>query len=217
MVTPRRTEHGQYRVAALAFLMCTSILIGSCSLTENPYESKTLEGQEAVQLIDSMRANGSFEDARQRLNATARTIAERIVAAVADQTWQFNTDPNVQRVKAGGLPCEKLTGSIAGRPMADVVEFGRTFSTEEFTTARDIVRQEAAPYGATDESSLFNDPARRDYDLQGNGFEFNLMQSKAAILNITGDCFLMQAVIDLPAGQMPPKPPLTPNPPRPTP
>lgn len=131
MVSPRRTEHGQYRVAALTFLMCTSILIGSCSLTENPYESKALEGQEAIHLIDSMRANGSFEDARQRLNATARTIAERIVAAVPDQTWQFNTDPNVQRVKAGGLPCEKLTGSIAGRPMADVIEFGRTLSTEE--------------------------------------------------------------------------------------
>lgn len=174
-------------------------------MTENPYESKTVKGEEAVKLIDSMREKGSYEQARERLNATAKVIAERIVAAVPGQTWKFSDDPNVQQVKASGLPCEKLTGDIAKRPMSDSVKFGRTFSTEEFAVANDVVREEAAQYGATGESSLFNEQAKRDFDIEGNGYEFNLGQSKFATLNITGDCFLLQSVVDLPPGQLPPE------------
>nr|WP_236949416.1 LppA family lipoprotein [Mycolicibacterium goodii] len=183
-------------------------------MTENPYESKTVKGDDAIALIDSMRPKGSYEDARRRLNATAQTIAQRIAAAIPGQTWQFSTNPGVQQVKTDGLPCEELTGSVARKPLADMVEFGRTFSTAEFATAADIVRQEAATFGATGETSLFNEESKKDLDLQGNGYEFNLRQSKAAILNITGDCFLMQRVLDLPSGQLPPSPPLTPTPTR---
>lgn len=181
-------------------------------MKENPYESKTVEGDEAIALIDSMRAKGSYEAARQRLNDTARTIAQRIAAAVPGQTWQFSTNPDVREVKSDGLPCEKLTGSVALKPLADLVEFGRLFSSEEFKTAAGIVREEAATFGATGESSLFNDDSRRDIDIRGAGYEFNLRQSKAAILNITGDCFLRQRVIDLPPGQLPPSPPIVPPP-----
>lgn len=215
MVTPRRQT--RHTLAALAVLMSASTLIGGCSVTENPYESKTVEGDEAIALIDSMRAKGSYEAARQRLNATAQTIAQRIVAAVPGQTWQFSGDRNVQEVKADGLPCEKLTGDIALRPMADTVTFGRLFSAEEFVTATAIVGQEAAPFGATDDSSLFNDPSKREHDIQGNGYEFNLGQITRATFNITGDCFLTQRVIDLPPGQLPPAPPIVPPQSSPTP
>jgi len=154
---------------------------------------------------------GSYEDARERLNTSARAIAEQIVAAVPGQSWQFSDDPNVQEVKRNGLPCKdlRLTGSVALRPTADTVAFGRTFTSEEFAVAADIVRREAAKYGVTDESSLFDEQSRRDYAVQGNGYEFQLMQINRARLNITGDCFLMQRVLDLPPGQLPPKPPLT--------
>lgn len=174
-------------------------------MTENPHEDKTLKGEEAVRLIDSMRAKGSYEDARQRLTDTAKTIAERITAAIPGQTWKFNDDPNVQQAWKEGQRCEELTMNIARRPMADSVVFGRVFNTEEFAAANDIVRQEAAPYGATGDSSLFNDPAKRDFDVQGNGYKFNLGQMKRATLNITGDCFLLQSVVDLPPGQLPPE------------
>lgn len=67
--------------------------------------------------------------------------------------------------------------------------------------------------GATDVSSLFNEEdRRRDYAVQGNGFEFELGQAKIATLNITGDCFLMHTVIDLPPGLLPPEPPIVPTP-----
>jgi hypothetical protein len=184
-------------------------------MTENPYASKTVKGDGAVQLIDGMRAKGSYEDAQRRLTTTAKAIAERIAAAVPGQSWKFDDDPAGQQITRQGLPCEKLTGDIARRPLADSIVFGRTFDTEEFATAHDIVRQEAAQYGATDESSLFNEQSRRDYDVQGNGFEFKLGQAKVATLNITGDCFLVQSVINLQPGQMPPEPPIvatTPNP-----
>ncbi|WP_413784906.1 LppA family lipoprotein [Mycolicibacterium peregrinum] len=82
--------------------------------------------------------------------------------------------------------------------MSDLVEFGRLFSGDEFRTAADIVRDEAARFGATGDSSLFNDDSRRDIDIRGAGYEFNVRQSKAAIVNITGDCFLKQRVIELP-------------------
>ncbi|MET2797704.1 hypothetical protein ABXU74_01990, partial [Mycobacterium tuberculosis] len=55
------------------------------------------------------------------------------------------------------------------------------------------------------------------YDVQGNGYEFNLGQIKFATLNITGDCFLLQKVLDLPAGQLPPEPPIWPTTSTPTP
>lgn len=217
MVTRPRDQRAQRRVTASAFLVCTSMLISGCSLTENPYESKTVTGDEAAVLIDSMRAQGSFEDARQRLNATAEVIAERIVAAVPDQTWHVSTDPHGLDIKRQGLPCEKLTGDIARRPMADSVVFGRTFDTGEFATTNDIVRQEAARYGADGESSLFDEQDKRDYDVQGNGYEFKLGQINVATLNITGDCFLTQSVVDLPPGQLPPEPPIVPTDPTPTP
>ena len=162
----------------------SSMLIGVCSTTEKPYESKTVKGDDAMQLIDSMRAKGFYEAAQQRLSATAKTIAERITAAVPGQSWKFDDDPSGQNISRQGLPCEKLTGDIARRPLADSVVFGRTLNTEEFVTAHDIVRQEAAQHGATDESSLFNEQSRRDYDVQGNGFEFKLGQAKVATLNM---------------------------------
>ncbi|MCH9731421.1 MAG: LppA family lipoprotein [Actinomycetia bacterium] len=200
-----------------AVLLCTSMLIGGCSLTENPYESKTLTGQEAIGLIDSMRSKGSYEDARMRLNQAAATIGDRIVTDYPDQTWRFTDDPNVQQVKRAGLSCETLTGDIAGRPLSDMVEFGRTFSAEEFATAVEIVRQEAATFGATDASSLFDEPHKRDFGIQGNGYTFTLRQGGSAILTIVGDCFLMQSVVDLPPGQMPPEPPILPPDSTPTP
>lgn len=180
-------------------------------MTENPYESKTVKGDDAVQLIDGMRSKGSYEDARQRLGGTAKSIAERIVAAVPGQTWQFDTDPAGLNITRQGLPCEKLTGDIARRPLADAVQFGRTFTAAEFTTAVDIVRQEAAQYGATEQTSLFNDDTRRDYNVQGKGYEFSFGQAKVATLDITGDCFLMQSVVALPPGQLPPEPPIVPT------
>ncbi|BBZ09194.1 hypothetical protein MDOR_33630 [Mycolicibacterium doricum] len=186
-------------------------------MTENPYESKTVNGDEAVQLIDSMRANGSFEDARERLNNSARVIGERITAAVPGQTWRFDDDPHGVKAARNGALCEKLHADVARRPRADPVVFGRTFSAEEFATAADIVREEAAQYGATDDSSLFNEQAKRDFDLQGNGYEFNLGQINFATLTITGDCFLLQTVLDLPPGQLPPEPPILPTTPSPTP
>lgn len=217
MVTRRRAKRAQRRVASLTFLVCTSALIGGCSLTENPYESKTVKGDEAVQLIDSMRDKGSFEDARERLNQTARAIGERIAAAIPGQSWRFDDDPHGLKAARNGALCEKLNADVARRPRADPVVFGRTFSAEEFQAAADIVREEAAQYGATDASSLFNEQSKRDYDLQGNGYEFNLGQINVATLTITGDCFLLRTVLDLPPGQLPPEPPILPTTPTPTP
>ena len=186
-------------------------------MTGNPYESRTVKGDDAVRLIDDMRPKGSYEEARRRLNASAKVTAERIVAAVPGQTWHFSADPHGQNIKAQGLPCDELSGDIARRPMADSVQFGRTFSAEEFATAHDIVREEAATYGASDESSLFNEHDKRDVDIQGNGYQFTLGQINVATLNITGDCFLMQSVVELPPGQLPPEPPIVPAEPTPTP
>lgn len=204
-------RHLRLATALLAF----STMIGGCSMTENPYESKTVKGDEAVELIDSMRPAGSFEAARARLDGLAAVIADRVVDAVPGQTWRFFDGPNGLEITRAGLPCEKLTGDIARRPLSDGVVFGRTFSSAEFTVAVGIVRDEAAKVGATDESSLFDDEAKRDYNIAGNGYEFEIGQVNTATLNITGGCHLMQAVIDIPAGQAPPEPPIvktTPSP-----
>jgi hypothetical protein len=47
--------------------------------------------------------------------------------------------------------------------------------------------------------------------VQGKGYEFSFGQAKVATLDITGDCFLMQSVVVLPPGQLPPEPPIVPT------
>ena len=107
------------------------------------------------------------------------------------------------------------TGDIARRPIADAIIFGRTFIAQEFASAADIVREEAARFGATGDSSLFDDLSKRDFQVEGNGYEFNLGQITFATLTITGDCFLMQKAIDTPPGQLPAEPPIVPTGPTP--
>lgn len=145
-----------------------------------------LTDDQKIKLIDSMRAKGSFEAARDRLTTTAQTIAEQISTAISGQTWKFADDSNAQDDYQNGSLCDKLDPYIARRPRARTVEFGSTFSEDGFTAAAHVVRQEAAKYGATSQSSLFNEPAKRDYDVQGQGYEFNLGQINFATLLITG-------------------------------
>ena len=164
---------------------------------------RPLTDEQKIKLIDSMRAKGSFESARDRLTGSAQAIAERISAVVAGQTWKFADDRNEQDAYQNGSLCENLDPSLARRPRARTVEFGTPFTTDGFTAAVAVVRQEAAKYGAKQESSLFNEAAKRDYDVQGDGNEFNLGQAKIATLLITGDCFLFQKVLDTPPGQLP--------------
>nr|WP_090341536.1 LppA family lipoprotein [Mycolicibacterium malmesburyense]CRL71528.1 lipoprotein LppA [Mycolicibacterium malmesburyense] len=224
-MTERLPNRARARIAALV-LASSLPLIGGCTVFDQardsiddmngPYQSESLSDEQKIQLIDGMRDKGSYEAARERLNDTARVIGERVAAAIPGQTWKFTDDPNVQRVKAGGLACDELTGDIARRPLTDTVDFGRPFTAQEFSIAADIVRQEAAQYGATDDSSLFDEPSKRDFNLQGNGYEFDLGQIDNATLNIKGDCFLRQRVLDMPPGQLPPKPPILPTTPTPT-
>ncbi len=107
-----------------------------------------------------MRNKGSYEAARERLTATARIIADRVSAAIPGQTWKFTEDPAGRKADREGLSCKELTGDIARRPIADAVIFGTAFSAEDFKVVTNIVREEAAKYGATTESSLFNESAK---------------------------------------------------------
>jgi len=169
----------------------------------NPYETVHLSDEEKIHLIDGMRAQGSYEAARDRLDDTARAIATRVAAAVPGQTWAVDNDAGGLEIDRAGLSCDTLTGDLALRPSADVIVFGNTFSEQGFATAAGIVRDEAAKYGATDPSSLFNTAAKRDFSVHGNGYDFSLGQIKVAALSITGACFLRQSVIDSPPGQLP--------------
>jgi hypothetical protein len=181
--TPPPTGVLIQRIAALAMTAMLAVSAGSgCAIYEkfrkgyeelnNPTGAKPLmSDEEKIELIDSMRAKGSFEAARERLTNTAQSIAEQIVAAVPGQTWRFADDENARIQYRDGAPCtggsKLISEDIAGRPRAKTAVFGTTFSVEDFKTAAGIVRQVAAEYGATTESSLFNESAKRDYDVQG--------------------------------------------------
>ena len=178
-------------------ITAVALLFGGCSMDDHPYPP-SLNGQDAVEFIDSLRPAGSYEQARVRLNATAARISERIVEEFPGQTWRLDAESLV--FNAGGLACTELAGDVALRPMTDSVLYGRPFTAEEFPRAAEIVRQEAAPYGIDQDSTLFNDDFRRDITFSGHRFEFNLGQGTQAVLNITGSCFLLQHVINQPAG-----------------
>lgn len=170
-----------------------------------------LGDQGKIKLIDSLRSKGSFESARDRLTSTAQSIAEQISAAVPGQSWKFGDGEYATDSYRDGSLCDKLDADIARRPKAKAVDFTAPFTADGFRTAVDIVRQEAAKYGATVQSSLFNESAKRDFDVQGNGYEFRILQIQSAGLDITGDCHLMRNVIDMPPGQLPPEPPIVPT------
>jgi Lipoprotein confined to pathogenic Mycobacterium len=213
----------RHRVASVAMAAAVAILTFSgCSeyqklrkgvdqLSHSDGAGPTLTNEQEVQLIDSLRSRASFETARDQLTNTAKAMADQIIAAVPGQTWQFSTDEYARDAYKDGSQCDKLTGDIALRPKAKPIAFGAPFTTDGFTAAANIVRGEAAKVGATGQSSLFNEPSKREYDVQGNGYEFRILQMDRAILDITGDCHLLQKVIDMPPGQMPPEPPVLPT------
>lgn len=212
MTTVTRPAGIARRFAALLLTLSIPVT-GGCAMIRDleNHPEPPLTDDEAITLIDSMRAKGSYEAGRVRLNDAAARIGQRISAAIPGQTWKFDDRPNSQEVMRGGAPCDRLTGDIALRPMADAVLFGRPFNAAEFGTAAQIVREEAAPFGATEESSLFNEDAKRDANIQGNNYQFEFGQIDLATLNITGECLLLQKVIDLPPGQLPPEPPIVPT------
>jgi Lipoprotein confined to pathogenic Mycobacterium len=207
--------NSRHRIAATVMAGIMAVPVGSgCSeyqklrkgvdqLSHPDHAARPLTDDQKVTLIESMRAKGSFEAARDRLTGSAQAIAEQINAVVPGQTWKFADDRNERDAYQNGSLCENLDPGLARRPRARTVAFGTTFSTDGFTAAVGIVRQEAAKYGVTQDSSLFNEPSKRDYDVRANGNEFNLGQAKIATLLITGDCFLFQKVLDTPPGQLP--------------
>jgi hypothetical protein len=210
------------RLTVLALISVLTGLIGGCTVNHPvnnpdklpdklPDKIEDMTEEQQIKLIDSMRAKGSYEEARENLNASARMIAYRIMSAVPGQSWTFDNDPNIQESDRDGSPCKLLPGDVARRPQANTIEFYPTFSAEGFKAAADIVRKEAADYGATDQSSLFNESANRDYNVSGNGYDFQIAQAVKALLFITGDCFLFQKTLDLPPGQLPPLPPILPT------
>jgi hypothetical protein len=214
---PRIAALGRH-LTTLALISVLTGLIGGCTVNHYvnnpdklPDKIEDMTEEQQIKLIDSMRAKGSYEEARENLNASARMIAYRITSAVPGQSWTFDNDPNIQESDREGSPCKLLPGDVAGRPQANTIDFGTTFSAEGFKAAADIVRKEAADYGATDQSSLFNESANRDYNVSGNGYDFRLLQGDLTLLLITGDCFLRQKTLDLPPGQLPPLPPILPT------
>lgn len=207
------------RIVALVTVVAAAALVlpaGGCGVIERAQTiSRELEtpqwepltDAQKIELIDGMRDKGSYEATRERLTGTARLIADRISAAVPGQTWKFSDDPYLLESHRNGGLCEKLSADIARRPITDTIVFGSTFSGEGFKTAAGVVADEAADYGADSENSLFNESSKRDYTVQGNGYEFKFGQVNFATLSIEGDCFLLQRVLDSPPGQLPPPSP----------
>jgi hypothetical protein len=163
-----------------------------------------LGDQQTIDLIDSLRPKGSFEAAHDNLTAIARAVAEKINQAVpGGKPWTVNTTSQIVTNARNGLPCgNDLSAGTAGKPEADPVQFD-AFTPSEFKIAVNVIRQEAAKLGATEESSLFDDASKREYFVSGNDYRFNIFQINSAIFSISGDCHLLQKVIDLPPGKLP--------------
>ena len=146
-----------------------------------------------IELIASLRAKGSFESARDELTTVAGRIAEKISRAVpGGKPWKFDTTSDFAKTSRRGSVCDELPGDIALKPDADPVEFDPPFTTEGFAIAVDIIRQAAAELGATQESALFDDSAKREYFVSGNGYKFRILQMEVALLTVSGDCHLLQ-------------------------
>lgn len=165
---------------------------------------KSDDEQRTTEFIDDLRAKGSFESARETLTSIAGEIAEKINRTVpGGKPWKFDTTSDFAETLRHGSVCDQLTGDIALKPDSDPVEFDPPFSSEGFRIAVDVIRQEAARLGATQESALFDDSAKREYLVSGNGYTVRILQMELALLTVSGGCHLLQRVIDLPPARMP--------------
>ena len=201
-------------VAAAAVALAASTMTG-CSIyqkatgmsddpSSQPPAAPT--DQQTIELIDGLRPKGSFEDARDNLTAIARSIAEKVDRAVpGGARWTFNTTSNYARSTRDGLSCtdNPLSADVARKPLADPGEWDPPLTSEGFKIAAGVIRDEAAKLGATQGSSLFDDSAKSEYTVTGNGYEFQLLQMKSALLTVSADCHLLQTVIDKPPGRLP--------------
>jgi hypothetical protein len=166
----------------------------------NPYPPP-LSGAELVRVADSLRGKGSFEDAVRRLDAIVARIADKIVARIPGLMWEFLPDPNNFHL---GLSCRNgLPGDIGQEPESHTPGFNRALTSDEFAAAAAVVREEARTLGATHESSLFNEQQKRDYEVEGGDYRFNLGQIEVLTLEGYGGCHLYQRVLNEPSGQVP--------------
>ena len=160
--------------------------------------------QRTIDVIDSLRPKGSFEPARIGLTEIAASLAEKISRSIpGGKPWKFNTTSGFAKTLQRGSVCDGLPGGIALKPAADPVVFDPPFSADEFRVAVDVIRGVAAEFCATEESSLFNDDAEREYLFSGSGYTFRILQMKVAVVTVSGDCHLLQRVLDLPPGRLP--------------
>jgi NAD(P)-dependent dehydrogenase (short-subunit alcohol dehydrogenase family) len=99
-----------------------------------------------------------------------------------------------------------VTGAAQGIGLATVERLAQDgFRVVAMDRNAERLREEAARYGATEGSSLFDGAHPIDeYSVLGSGYEFQIMQMKFATLRISGECLLLQEVLDLPPGQLPP-------------
>jgi hypothetical protein len=198
------------RVAAATILAL--LPLAGCSADEKA-PSMTAEhpsidpvDRQKIEFIDSLRSKVSFESARDQLTALAQSVAEKISAAIpGGHPWRFDDrTSDLAKSLRDGASCDELPArtDIARKASAPPIIFA-TFTPEDFQIAKRVIREQAATLAATEESSLFNDASRAEYDVTGNGYEFRIMQSKKALFTLDGDCHLMQKVLDSPAGQLP--------------
>ena len=178
-------------LAATALTLTVSTLPG-CATHQKAGQMSDDE-QRTAELVDSLRDKGSFESARDDLTALAGSVAEKINRAVpGGKQWRFDTTSEFAKTLQHGAVCDGLPGDVALKPDAAPVVFDPPFGSAEFRIAVDVIREEAAKVGATEESSLFNDSARREYFVSGNGYTFRIMQMKVALLTVSGDCRLLR-------------------------
>jgi hypothetical protein len=202
-------RRGRWVALAAATMLAIPPLAGCSADLKAPTvtaEQPSTEDQQKIEFIDSLRAQPSFESARDQLTVLTQSVAEKISAAIpGGHPWRFD-DPTGELAKSvrDGLSCDPLPArtDIARRPEGQTVLFDR-FSPDDFTIATGVIRAEAATVGATVESSLFNDASKAVSVVEGNGYEFRLMQTKRALFSIRGGCHLVQNVLDSPAGQLP--------------
>ncbi len=178
-------------IVAASALILTAALPAGCTTHQKAAQMDD-DDQRMTELIGSLRDKGSFESARDNLTNLAGSVAERISGVVpGGRAWRFDTTSEFAKTLHQGAVCDDLAGDIALKPDAAPIVFDPPFASADFRIAVGVIREEAAKLGATTESALFDESAKREYFVSGNGYEFRIMQMKIALLTISGDCHLL--------------------------
>jgi Lipoprotein confined to pathogenic Mycobacterium len=179
------------RVAAKSVwmvVMCMSVF--GCGATDSGSQGNP-GPQRVAGLENGLRSKPSFEAARAEYVGATNQMADKVAALVPGMTWQV--DENSWN-GCGGEYVWTRAVQVYYR-----IVFNRVVPDDIWPKALQIVKDGAAPFGATTVNVFVDRPGNKDLAISGSGAQFHFGTAVQTILAAKSDCRMRETDTPTPA------------------